>query len=263
MADEIGTLATDQTAVARAFRRFYEPTRDELLSASPWTFARRYFALAGQAGTGTVTVTGGNTLTFSVTQDGTLGVGDTVKIGTAEYVVTARTSGTVWTTTGANVGASAFTVIKASIANPTEDWRKAWRLPSRVLIVRRLVDGNRTPIRTNWPVFATGSDASGRLLYTDVERPTIEYTESITDVTVFPPYFSAALAAILAFKVSPLVTNGDPSQLGTRALQVGQAFLADAMATDLNQRQPDDDPTPDLLQYRSGAYYGYRRSDLI
>jgi hypothetical protein len=80
----------------------------------------------------------------------------------------------------------------------------------------------------------------------------IEYTARVTDTTLFSPLFDEALAAMLAFKVAPLVTKGDSSNLGQRALQVGQAFLAQAQAVDANEIVPDDDPLPDSLQFRGG-----------
>jgi hypothetical protein len=218
--DTITDVDTDLTAIAKAFRRFYQPTLDELQETVPWAWAKRYYDFTAQAGSGTVTVTGTNLATFTTDQDGTLNEGDTITIGAVEYVIGARTSGTVWATDGANVSAQAFTIAKGVTANPTLDWDYAYRVPSKVLAVRRLVDGNRTPIRTNWPVFWMGSDATGKLLYTDETTPVIEYTESITDPTQYPPNFVAALAALLAFKVAPLLTGGDPNRLGVRALQV-------------------------------------------
>jgi hypothetical protein len=250
--DTITNVSTDQTAIAKAFRRFYQPTLDELQETVPWAWAKRYFDFTAQAGSGTVTVAA-NVGTFTVSQDKTLNVGDTITINDVEYVIGARTSGLVWATSGANVTAQAFTIAKGVTANPTLDWGYAYRVPSKVLAVRRLVDGNRTPIRTNWPVFWMGSDATGKLLYTDETTPVIEYTESITDPTQYPPNFVAALAALLAFKVAPLLTGGDPNRLGLRALQVAQGYILEATASDANQNQPDDDAAPDTIQFRNGG----------
>lgn len=258
----IVTLATDQTASARAFRTFYEPTRDWLLQQTPWNFATRYFSLIGQTGTGTVTVTGTNLATFTTTQDDIIAAGDTITIGTTDYVIGARTSGTVWATSGANVSAQAFTIVKAVTEDPTEDWAYGYRVPAAVWQVRRLVDGNRMPIAANRPVFRMGSDGTYKILYTDYSDPvTVEYTAKVTDVTLFSPVFDNALAAFLAFYVAPLVTKGDPSNLGMRAAQIGQAFLADAVAIDGNERVMDDDPLPDALAFRNGGdWRGWRRT---
>ena len=259
----ITTLATDQTANARAFRTFYEPTRDWLLQQTPWNFATRYFSLIEQTGTGTVTVTGTNLATFSTDQDAFIDPGDTITIGTTDYVIGARTSGTVFATSGANVSAQAFTIVKQVTTDPTDDWAYGYRLPEAVWLVRRLVDGNRMPIAANRPVFRVGNDGTYNVLYTDYSDPvTVEYTAKVTDPTLFSPVFDNALAAFLAFYVAPLVSKGDPSNLGIRAAQIAQGFLADAVAFDANQRVMDDQPLPDSLMFRNGGSdwsYGQQR----
>lgn len=261
IADQLTDVDTDQTAVARGLRTYYTMALTQLLENQPWAFATRYYDFKEQTGSGTATVTLTNTITFSVSQDGTLNVGDTVTIGTTEYVITARTSGTVWSTSGANVGASAFTIAKQATENPTDEWLWAYRVPSKVLVARKLVDGNRTPIRSNRPVFRIGSDATGKLLYTDWDDPVVlEYTEAITDVTQYPERFVLALSALLAFMAAPLLTGGDPNQLGIRAFQVFRAAIEDAAATDANQNVPDDDPEAELVQFRNGvSFYNTER----
>lgn len=259
----ITNVQTDQTAVARAFRTFYEPTRDWLLQQTPWNFATRYFSLIGQTGTGTVTVSGTNLATFSTDQDAFIDPGDTITIGGVDYVIGARTSGTVFATTGANVTSQAFTIVKAVTEDPTDDWAYGYRLPEAAWLVRRLVDGNRMPIAPNRPVFRVGNDGTYNVLYTDYSDPvTVEYTAKVTDVTLFSPVFDNALSAFLAFYTAPLITKGDPSNLGVRAMQVGQGFIADAVAIDGNQRVMDDQPLPDSLAFRNGSsdwQYGQRR----
>jgi hypothetical protein len=250
----LSNVDTDQTAVARAFRTFYVPTRDWLLQQTPWNFATRYFSLIGQTGTGTVTVSGTNLATFSVDQDLSIDPGDTITIGTTDYLIGARTSGLVFATSGANVTSQPFTIVKNVVADPTDDWAYGYRLPEVAWQVRRLVDGNRMPIAANRPVFRVGNDGTYNVLYTDYSDPvTIEYTARVTDTTLFSPVFDNALAAFLAFYAAPLITKGDPSNLGMRAAQMGQAFLADAVAFDANQRVMDDDPLPDSLQFRNGG----------
>lgn len=263
IADIITDVDTDQTAVSRAIRTYYTMALTQLLEAQPWAWATRYYDFLAQAGSGTVSVSSG-TATFSASQTTTLNAGDTITIGGVEYPVVSG-SGTSWTVTGADVGASAFTIAKAVTENPTDEWKYAYRIPSKVLLPRKLVDGNRTPIRSNRPVFRVGSDSTGKLLYTDWDDPvTIEYTELITDVTQYPERFVLALSALIAFMIAPLVTAGDPNGLGKRALQVYGAAINDAAATDANQNVPDDDPEAELIQFRNGSGffnrdpYGFR-----
>lgn len=256
IADTITDVDTDQTAVSRGIRTYYGMALRQLLEAQPWAFATRFYDFKAQAGSGTVTVTGTTTATFSSDQDGTLNVGDTITIGTTEYAITARTSGTVWTTSGANVTAQAFTIAKDVTDDPTEEWPYAYRVPSKIVLPRRMVDGNRTPIRSNRPSFRIGSDATGKLLYTDWDDPVVlEYTEEVTDVTQYPERFVFALSALLAFLTAPLLTQGDPNGLGNRAFQVFRAALEDAAATDANQNVPDDDPEAELTQFRNGVSF--------
>ena len=262
MADEITNVSTDQTAVARAFRRFYAPTRDELLRMAPWAFATRFFTLTGHTGSGTVTVST-NVGTFTTSQDGFISTGDTVVIGGVDYTVGARTSGTVWALTGANVTAQAFTIEKAVTTDPNVDWKRSYRIPTDALIVRRLVDGNRQPTRNNWPVYRMAHDGTYQVLYTDYEQDVvIEYTKAVTDVTVFTPTFDAALAALLAFKVAPLLAKGDPNGLGNRALQVANLYLNQALAEDANQDRPDGEAESEAVQYRNGSAYWDSKNSL-
>lgn len=250
IADDITTLATDQTAIAKAFRRYFTPTLTEVLEAHPWSFATRYFDVLGQVGLGTVTVAA-NVGTFTLGQDLYLDPADTVTIGTVDYVVGARTSTTVWALTGANVTAQAFTIVKGKTQDPTDDWGWSYRVPDVALVVRRLVDGNRTPIRSNWPVHRMGTDASGRLLYTDEDvTVVIEHTALMSDPTTFTALFDHALSCYLAFKVAPLLTRGDPNKLGNRAYQMYQMALGDAQARDANENRQDDEPDAELIQVR-------------
>ena len=251
ISDTVTSLA-GTTAREKALAKFYDSTVETALKYQPWNFATRYYDFLTQAGAGTVTVTGTNLATFTTDQDGTLQAGDTITIGGVEYVIGARTSGTVWATSGANVAAQTFTIAKERTDDPTDDWAYSYRMPSKMLIPRRVVDGNRTPIRTNRPVFRTGADSLGKLLYCDYDTAlVVEYTE-VVDESQFPTDFAEGVAGLLAYKVANLLTQGDPNQMGMRAYQWGMGMLAQAAASDGNENVPDDDPLPDTLQFRGG-----------
>ena len=250
IADEITTLATDETARARALRRFYAPALQEVQEAHPWTFNKRYFDFIAQPGTGTVTVAA-NVATFSADQDDDLQEGDTITIDEVEYVIGARTSATVWAATGANVGPESFTIAKGVTDDPTDDWPYGYRIPPRVLVARRLVDGNRRPIRSNWPVHDIIEDADGRLLVTELtDTVVLEYTELVTDPTRFSALFDRALARLLAFYVAPALTSGDPNKLAPQQWQLYQLALAEAQSRDANESRRDDSPDAELIQHR-------------
>lgn len=256
MADTITDVTTDQTAVARAFRRFYAQSRDEVLTAFPWTFAKRYFDFLEQDGTGTVEAVQQGVhfeLRFTVSQDPYLAVGDTVTINSVTYTLNTRHNATTYYVTPSTVQAagSSFTITKKRLTDPTLDWAYAYRMPADILQPLRLVDGNRTPIRSNWPVFWTGEDDTSKLLYCNYDTDVImEYVKSVTDVTKFPVLFTQALACKLAFYAAPLLVGGDSSQVSARVAQMYVSFLAEARAMDAMRSRPDDDADAELIQGR-------------
>lgn len=256
MSDTITDVTTDQTAVARAFRRFYDQARDEVLTAFPWTFAKRYWKFTDQPGTGTVEckVHGQHfDAEFSADQDAYLGAGDTITVGTTAYILLERHTATDWHITPSTVkpAGSTFTITKQRLSDPTADWAYAYRLPADVLQPLRLVDGNRTPIRSNWPVFWIGEDDTSRLLYCNYNTDVVlEYVKSITTVTQYPVLFTQALAAKLAFYTAPLLVGADPSPISGRAAQVYAALLGEARAADVMRNRPDDDADAELIQGR-------------
>jgi len=255
MSDTITDVTVDQTAVARAFRRFYYQTRDEVLTAFPWTFAKRYWKFTDQPGTGTVGVAvhGQMRADFTVVQTPYLGVGDTVTINSVVYTLLSQHNASSWYVSPAITQAApkTFTITKARTSDPTADWAYAYRLPADVLQPLRLVDGNRTPIRSNWPVFWVGEDDTSRLLYCNYDTDVVlEYVKSVTDVTKYPVLFTQALAAKLAFYVAPVLVGGDPNPVIGRVAQVYGALLGEARAANIMQSRPDDDADAELIQGR-------------
>lgn len=258
MADSITNIDTDQTAVARAFRRFYAQARDEVLTAFPWTFAKRYYNFLAQPGTGTVEIAlhagpGHMDATFTVTQDAFLAVNDTITVGGVVYTMLERHNTTTWhvSPSTAQPAGSTFTIKKQRLSDPTADWSYAYRMPADILQPLRLVDGNRTPIRSNWPVFWVGEDETSRLLYCNYDSDVhMEYVKSVTDVTKFPALFTQALAAKLGMYAAPMLVGADPNPVIGRMAQYYGAFLSEARALDAMRSRPDDDADAELIQSR-------------
>lgn len=255
MSDSITNVDTDQTAVARAFRRFYAQARDEVLTAFPWVFAKRYWDFLEQPGTGTVGISVGATTDadFTTSQDLYLGAGDTITVNSVVYTLVEKHNATRWHVTPSTVqtAGKTFTIAKKRLADPTLDWAYAYRMPADILQPLRLVDGNRTPIRSNWPVFWTGEDDTSKLLYCNYDTDVImEYVRSVTDVTKYPVLFTQALAAKLAFYTAPMLVGGDSGPLSARAAQMYVSFLAEARSVDAMRSRPDDDADAELIQGR-------------
>lgn len=260
IADTVSSLAappTTQSANVRALLRYWDATMRGILSVQPWAFAGRTVALTGQTGTGTVSVTG-TAATFSSDQDAWLAVGDTITLASGdESTIAARVTGLAWTLAdtalnGASV--SAFEWTKAVTLDPTDEWGYAYALPSDVLIVRRIVDGNRNPGRGEAVPFRK----VGSVLYTDASPCVIEYTRNLvgtTEIAEWPDEVAQAFAARLAFECAPLLTGAsrDGLALGNRALSVYRELLAEAAASDANEAVPDDSPDAELVRFRAGG----------
>lgn len=151
--------------------------------------------------------------------------------------------------------------------SPTSDWGYSYRYPSEALTVRILPSGfDRVAARgspwgipcNDWPFgyptipipFRIVSDATGKLIYTDQADATVEYTVRETDPTKFDASFTEALEYLLASKIAPMVTGGDPFKLGPAAYQKYQVALSDARSRAANEEGRDPPPQSEFIATR-------------
>lgn len=133
------------------------------------------------------------------------------------------------------------------VANtPSTEWLYSYRLPSDLVIPRRVISG--TGVRYDTVLaripYAIAGDDTGLLLYTDYQSTTtlplvVVYTARLTDVTKYPADFAQALALLLAGYIAPSLTQGDELKLSERALAKYQWRIKTAWANAANQDQPD------------------------
>lgn len=152
-------------------------------------------------------------------------------------------------------------------ADPTDEWAFSYRYPSDALTVYRIPSGfDRAAFQsftwpcslTDWPYgfpavptrFRIVSDDEGKLIYTDQEDATIEYTKRETDPTRFPADFTNALALKLASDIAPMVAGGDPFKLGDKAFQKYRLAVSDARARAANEERADPPPDSSLVTSR-------------
>ena len=156
-----------------------------------------------------------------------------------------------------------LTLVGGTVDVPvTMDYQYSYRLPTDCLRPRRLLPGTRLDAPgTRWS-FIVGSDATGRLLYTDFpvidatsttpQQPQLEYTTDITAEAQFTSEFSQAVALKLAFYLAPALSQGgDSGKLGARAFQLYTATIAQAQASALNEQVPDPAPESDFILTRN------------
>lgn len=181
---EVADVETDRGEEAKAFNRFYQITRDELLEKFAWPWA-------------------------TVTAD----------LGLVEE-------------------------------DPTDEWKYSYRYPSNALKLRRIQSGNRVDNLDSRIPFRISRDSTGKLLYTDMQDAVIEYTFRETDPGRFSSLFVTGLSFILAFKMSPRLTKGDPFKLGNRAFESARLWLGMAEASAANEEGQEKEPESELIRSR-------------
>lgn len=134
--------------------------------------------------------------------------------------------------------------------DPTEEWAYSYRYPSNCLKLKRIQSGIRNDNQDSRIPYRVSRDDGGLLLYTDLEDAVIEYTFRETDPGRFPPEFVSALSFLLAFKMAPRLTAGDPFKLGDRAYQMYQVEIGKARASAGNEEVPGREPDSEFIRAR-------------
>lgn len=138
------------------------------------------------------------------------------------------------------------------LSQPTVEWSYWYRYPSTAIAIRRILNGaTRSDTADSRADFAVGRDAAGRVIYTNQAAPAqIQYTYDETDATRFPPDFADALSLLLASRMAPRLTGGDPQKLGIQAYQMYRFSISEAWANSANQEPRVDPPEADLITVR-------------
>lgn len=93
------------------------------------------------------------------------------------------------------------------------DWQYSYRLPADTVFVRRIVTVAGRGYERNPPQFRTAVDATGGLLYTNEETPTIEYTARVEAAVLrADALFQTALAWRLAWMLAPSLAQVVPER---------------------------------------------------
>lgn len=85
-------------------------------------------------------------------------------------------------------------------SDPNDDWAYSYRYPADCIRAIRFVTGQRVQtVRVPW---ALSSDASGKLIFTDMQDAVLKYIYKVIDPEMFDPSFVEALAWRLGSKVA-------------------------------------------------------------
>jgi hypothetical protein len=132
--------------------------------------------------------------------------------------------------------------------DPNDDWDYEYRMPADCLAARRIV-GAVGPMDPNPPPFDQSSDASGLLIWTDVEDAVLVYTAQFTDAGLFSSAFADALAWRMAIVLAdPLSAKPERMQVAEKAYEKA---INTAMANAANSRQMHPQPISPFLGARS------------
>lgn len=128
---------------------------------------------------------------------------------------------------------------------PNDDWGYSYRYPSDCVVLRRLVNGDRSGPGSPCRI---GSDATGLLIFTNDSPATALYTRRITDASFYPIDFGQAVAWRLAYNIAePLsAAAGKRAACWTGYLQV----VEHARATAYNEGTSDPAPDSEFITCR-------------
>lgn len=146
--------------------------------------------------------------------------------------------------------ATRFATLALVEADPTSEWSYSYRYPSDCLLVRRILSGLRNDTPDTRIEYRITSDASGLLIYTDQADAEVEFTVLANDPLRYPSDFTSALSLLLAAKMAPRLTSGDPYKLRERNLNLFLAEIAEAKSASINEQQVPVEPDASWIRER-------------
>ena len=134
--------------------------------------------------------------------------------------------------------------------DPNDEWGFSYRYPIDCVMFKRIVSGQRTDTRATRVPTKIVADESGQIIYCDTDEAEAEYTFLADNPEVYPADFVAALAYLLAVRIAPLVTAGDPFGLQAKSARLYMAQIDKSRATAANEEQADVEPDPETISGR-------------
>ena len=201
---------TDQSREAIAAALVFEDELEATLRDHPWGFATRYAEVHDTTIVAWVLTTG-----YSLDDEVTSG-GFTWRciLGHTASALNEPPNATYW------VQIIDLPLVGGTVDAPVNaDWTFSYRLPVDCLFARRLArPGTGRRFDASPDMFRSGTDATGGLLFCDIEEPVLEYTARLDGVVLQgDALFRDALAWRLAASLAPSLATKDPEaveQLG-------------------------------------------------
>ncbi len=133
---------------------------------------------------------------------------------------------------------------------PTDEWDYSYQYPTDCLKIRRIMSGVRNDDRQTRAPYKFVQTTGSKVIYTDVENCSIEYTMYNEDVESYPDDFVLALSRRLSAYIAPMVTGGDPFKLQEKNLTLYMMELRIAQANAGDEEQMEETPNAEHLRVR-------------
>lgn len=154
-----------------------------------------------------------------------------------------------------------------TVLTTINEWSYAYRYPSDCIQFIRIVSPRlNNDTRQSRIPYTIAADATGLLIYTDwpaagsLITPQVEYQFLNSNVAVYPPDFVMAFSYLLASHMAPMVTAGDPFQLGPKAMAMYKISLENAQNFNLNEEQRPEEPQSEFVRARETGDAGTTES---
>lgn len=134
--------------------------------------------------------------------------------------------------------------------DPNDEWAYSYRYPTDCVMARRILSGQRQDSRETRVPNKIIKDAEGQLILTDEDDAELEYTAFFDEPQHYPPDFIAALAYLLAVRIAPMVTGGDPFGLQEKNIKLYNYEIAKAKANAANEEQPEAEAEAETVRGR-------------
>lgn len=139
----------------------------------------------------------------------------------------------------------------------TAGWKYVYQIPSDAIRVVGVSRGDESSLELppSWRMSAAGHApkfvVSGRLLYTNIEKPIVSYVSSVVPEQSFSPTFTVALAYYLASMIAGARIKGKEGQMLAKDIdQRFQAALSAAKTRDANQQRKWVEYVPHWIEVR-------------
>ncbi len=118
---------------------------------------------------------------------------------------------------------------------PNDDWGYSFRIPDDYLHDIKIMGVGRIEEAGTAIEYEIGSDSTGGLIFTDQADAVLKYTARVQDPNKFTPDFNEALGYLMAVKIGPTITGGDPRGMVKEAERRYMTCISKAKAAAANE----------------------------